>query len=166
MPRLTKIYTRGGDTGKTSLGGGQRIPKSHPRIRSYGTVDELNSTIGVAIALGVCKKLQHQLLTIQNELFHLGSDLCFIEEDKLKYNIPQIEARHITAMEALIDELNESVGALENFILPGARLDPHNSTSPAPSAVVPNEKSSNWLRKRRLANTFCRTSTVCPTRCS
>lgn len=119
MPRLTKIYTRGGDTGKTSLGGGQRIPKNHPRIRSYGTVDELNSTIGVAIALGVCEKLQHQLLTIQNELFHLGSDLCFIEEDKLKYNIPQIEARHITAMETLIDELNESVGALENFILPG-----------------------------------------------
>lgn len=119
MPKLTKIYTRGGDAGMTSLGGGQRVPKESLRIASYGTVDELNSQLGVALAVGVCARLQAALPHIQNELFHLGSDLCFVEDDKLKYAIPQIEARHVDALEALIDELNEVVGPLQNFILPG-----------------------------------------------
>lgn len=122
MPRLTKIYTRGGDKGLTSLGGGQRIPKESARIDSYGTVDELNSVIGVAIASGLTDRLAEELPVIQNELFHLGSDLCFIEEDKLKYNIPQIEARHVEKLEALIDEFSAVVGPLENFILPGGSL--------------------------------------------
>ncbi len=122
MPRLTKIYTRKGDGGNTSLGGGQKVPKDHPRISSYGTVDELNSVIGVAIALGLNDKLTAALTTIQNELFHLGSDLCFVEEDKEQYKIPQIEARHVTKQEALIDELNNVVGPLQNFILPGGTM--------------------------------------------
>ncbi len=122
MPRLTKIYTRGGDKGATSLGGGQRVPKESQRIESYGTVDELNSVIGVALAAGLSEKLSDALTTIQNELFHLGSDLCFIEADKIKYNIPEIEQRHIDKMEALIDEMSADVGPLENFILPGGSL--------------------------------------------
>lgn len=122
MPRLTKIYTRGGDKGATSLGGGQRVPKESQRIESYGTVDELNSVIGVAVAAGLSEKLSAELTTIQNELFHLGSDLCFVEEDKIKYSIPQIEQRHIDKMEGLIDEISAEVGPLENFILPGGSL--------------------------------------------
>ncbi len=119
MPRLTKLYTRRGDTGTTSLGGGQRVEKDSPRVIAYGIVDELNSTIGVARANGLVERLDGALKTIQNELFHMGSDLCFIEEDKIKYSIPEIEQRHIDAMEVLIDELSAVVGPLENFILPG-----------------------------------------------
>ena len=122
MPRLTKIYTRQGDDGATSLGGRQRAPKDSPRVQAYGTVDELNSAIGVALAYGLSARLAELLPLIQNELFHLGSDLCFIEEDKEKYKIPQLEARHVEQLEQLIDELNEIAGPLENFILPGGSI--------------------------------------------
>ncbi len=119
MPRLTKIYTRNGDEGRTSLGGGQRVDKDALRVQVYGTVDELNSCLGVALAAGLCERLQAVLPVIQNELFHLGSDLCFLEADKIKYSIPQIEARHVEVLEAFIDEMTAVVGPLENFILPG-----------------------------------------------
>ena len=119
MPRLTKIYTRKGDDGTTALGSRQRVPKESPRVASYGTVDELDSVIGIALAHGLAPRLTETLPVIQNELFHLGSDLCFPEEDKAKYQIPLIEARHVESLEALIDELNATVGPLENFILPG-----------------------------------------------
>ncbi|MEM7539310.1 MAG: cob(I)yrinic acid a,c-diamide adenosyltransferase [Chloroflexota bacterium] len=122
MPRLTKLYTKKGDDGTTALGGGQRVPKDSLRVSVYGSVDELNSQIGVALAHGLCDRLQEVLPTIQNELFDLGSDLCFVEEDKQKYSIPQMEARHVDTLEALIDEMTEVVGPLENFILPGGSL--------------------------------------------
>lgn len=119
MPRLTKIYTRKGDQGTTALGGGQRVPKDALRVQVYGSVDELNSQIGVALAIGLCQRLAELLPAIQNELFHLGSDLCFLEADKEKLQIPQIEARHVAQLEAVIDEMTAVVGPLENFILPG-----------------------------------------------
>lgn len=119
MPRLTKIYTKTGDDGTTALGGGQRVPKNNLRVQAYGTVDELNSQLGVALAQGLSDRLAQTLPAIQNELFHLGSDLCFLEEDKKKYVIPQVEERHIEKLQTLIDELNEVVGPLKNFILPG-----------------------------------------------
>lgn len=122
MPRLTKIYTKGGDTGTTALGGGQRVPKDDLRVSVYGTVDELNSQIGVALAMGLCGRLAEELARIQNELFDLGSDLCFLEEDKGKWSIPQIEARHVEKLETLIDEMTAVVGPLENFILPGGTV--------------------------------------------
>jgi cob(I)alamin adenosyltransferase len=120
--RITRVYTRTGDDGTTLLGGGQRVLKDTPRVAAYGTVDELNSVIGVALASGLCSRLAEALLLIQNELFHLGADLCFIEADKENYEIPQIEARHIEKLEQLMDELTEIVGPLENFILPGGSL--------------------------------------------
>ncbi len=122
MPRLTKIYTRKGDDGQTSLAGGQQVPKESLRIEAYGTVDELNSQLGVAVASGVSERLAGELAAIQNELFHLGSDLAFLQEDKAKYAIPQIEARHVEKLEGLIDALTAVVGPLENFILPGGCL--------------------------------------------
>lgn len=117
--RITRVYTRTGDDGSTGLGGGQRVPKDSLRVQAYGTVDELNSAIGVALAHGLCERLTHVLPAIQNELFDLGSDLCYVEEDIEKYNPPQIEARHVERLEMLIDELTKVVGPLENFVLPG-----------------------------------------------
>jgi len=122
MPRLTKIYTRQGDEGMTSLGSRQRVPKESLRVGSYGTVDELNSALGVAIAQGLCERLAEVLPIIQNELFHLGSDLCFPEEDKAQWQIPQIEERHVQKLEGIIDEMTAVVGPLENFILPGGTV--------------------------------------------
>ncbi|NHZ72118.1 MAG: cob(I)yrinic acid a,c-diamide adenosyltransferase [Aquificales bacterium] len=122
MPRLTKIYTKKGDTGETSLAGGQRVPKESLRIRAYGTVDELNAQIGVALAFGLCDRLTAVLPIIQNELFNLGSDLAFLEEDKQKIDLPEIGAVHVEKLEDLIDELNEVVGRLQNFILPGGTI--------------------------------------------
>lgn len=122
MPRITKIYTRKGDDGTTSLGSRQRVPKNAPRIQTYGTVDELNSQIGLAIAHGLSPRLAELLPKIQNELFNLGSDLAFPEDQRGDLEIPIIEPRHTQALEVVIDELNESVGPLENFILPGGSL--------------------------------------------
>lgn len=122
MPRLTKIYTRKGDDGTTALSGGQRVPKDSLRVKAYGTVDELNAAIGLALAHGLSERLREPLSAIQNELFHLGSDLSFIEEDKEKIDIPQIEERHVEQLESLIDDLTAKVGPLENFILPGGSL--------------------------------------------
>lgn len=119
MPKITRIYTRAGDGGETSLGGGQRVRKDSLRIETYGTVDELNSVIGVAIAAGLDPGLGSELERIQNELFHLGSDLCVLEEDKQSRPVPRIEARHVDALEALLDRLTDEVGPLENFVLPG-----------------------------------------------
>ncbi len=126
MPRLTKIYTRQGDDGGTALGSRTRVPKESLRVEAYGTVDELNSVIGMALAHGLAARLAEALTAVQNELFHLGSDLCFTEEDKQHYQIPHIEPRHVASLETLIDELSEVVGPLENFILPGGSVGAAN----------------------------------------
>ena len=119
MPRLDRIYTKTGDAGLTGLGGGRRVPKDSPRVRAYGTVDELNSTIGVALALGLSARLTTELATIQNELFDLGSDLCWPEDDERRGMVPTVQPRHVERLERLIDELNAVVGPLTNFLLPG-----------------------------------------------
>jgi ATP:cob(I)alamin adenosyltransferase len=119
MPRITKVYTRTGDDGTTGLGGGQRVPKDSARIEAFGTVDELSSAIGVAVALGLQPRLAETLARIQNELFNLGSDLCILEEDKVAMPVPVVEERNVDALERLMDELSEELAPLENFILPG-----------------------------------------------
>jgi cob(I)alamin adenosyltransferase len=119
MPRITKVYTRTGDDGTTGLGSGQRVPKDSARIEAYGTVDELNSLIGVALAVGLNETIAPELARIQNELFHLGSDLCILEEDKLRLPVPEIGAPHVEALEKLMDGLSDELSPLANFILPG-----------------------------------------------
>ncbi|MFN2124568.1 MAG: peptide-methionine (S)-S-oxide reductase, partial [Candidatus Promineifilaceae bacterium] len=106
MPRLTKIYTGQGDAGKTRLSSGQLVNKHDLRVTSYGAVDELNSHIGLALTMNISDQLAPILSSIQNELFHLGSDLSFAAEESEQRNIPQIEARHIARLEEVIDELN------------------------------------------------------------
>lgn len=119
MPRITKVYTRTGDDGTTGLGGGQRVAKESLRVAAYGTVDELASFLGVALADGLDDRLVEPLTRVQNDLFHLGSDLCILEEDKERFQVPQIEERHVAVLERWMDELSEELEPLENFILPG-----------------------------------------------
>lgn len=119
MPRITKVYTRTGDDGTTALGAGRRVAKDSARVEAYGTVDELNSFLGAAIASGLDGTLAEALGAIQNDLFHLGSDLCVTEDDKAARPVPRIESRHVAALETLIDRLSEELPALENFVLPG-----------------------------------------------
>lgn len=122
MPKLTRISTKGGDKGMTSLGSRQRVSKDAMRVRAYGAVDELNSQIGLAIASGVSARLQPELTRIQNELFNAGADLSYVEEEKRNLAIPQIESRHEDRLTKLGEELEELVGPLENFILPGGSI--------------------------------------------
>ncbi|MEC8943348.1 MAG: cob(I)yrinic acid a,c-diamide adenosyltransferase [Acidobacteriota bacterium] len=119
MARLTKLYTRTGDGGLTRLGAGTEVAKDSLRVRAYGTVDELNSCIGMAIAVGLCERLSVELTAIQNQLFDLGGDLATPESENLEFDVPRIGTEQVNKLEVLIDELTEVVGPLENFILPG-----------------------------------------------
>ena len=119
MPRLTKIYTRTGDDGSTALGISRRVSKDTRRVSAYGDVDELNSQIGLALAAGPAEELAEPLAAIQNDLFHLGSELCIPQEDRGDLEIPEIEQRHIDQLEGWIDRCLEELPALDNFILPG-----------------------------------------------
>ncbi len=119
MPRITRVYTRTGDDGTTSLGGGKRVRKDSLRIEAYGTIDELNSQIGAALAAGLNEQIAPELQAIQNDLFHLGSDLCVLEEEKERRPVPRIEERHVAALERVMDRLSEELPPLENFVLPG-----------------------------------------------
>lgn len=117
--RITRVYTRSGDKGTTGLGGGQRVPKESLRIETYGTVDELNSVIGVALSSGVHPELTPILKNIQSELFRLGSDLCLLEEDKIRFKLEGMLEKHVTHLESLMDSWGETLKPLEEFILPG-----------------------------------------------
>jgi len=119
MPRITKVYTRTGDDGTTSLGTGKRVPKTDRRVRAYGTVDELNSQIGAALAAGPVSSLVEPLRRIQNDLLCLGADLCIPDSDKPAHPGPRIEKRHVVWLEELIDSLNAQLPPLRNFVLPG-----------------------------------------------
>jgi len=115
--RLTKIYTRGGDAGETSLGDGSRVSKLDPRIVAYGVVDELNSNIGVVLAGDLPRKLRTPLTRIQNELFDLGADLSRPwrgPDDKLRVTTAMVDG-----LERDCDELNEPLPDLKSFVLPG-----------------------------------------------
>ncbi len=117
MARLTKIYTHTGDHGETGLVAGQRISKDSPRIWAVGTVDELNSIIGLAQAFKPDRQTAVALTQIQNDLFNLGAELATPSKNFLT-GMPSIESQHITKLEMLMDALNARLGPLEEFILP------------------------------------------------
>lgn len=115
--RLTRIYTRTGDAGETTLGDGSRVQKTDPRVVAYGAVDELNSAIGLVLAGPLFDALREPLERIQNELFDLGADLSvpYVEDDgKLRVEQAQVED-----LDALCDRFNESLAPLTSFVLPG-----------------------------------------------
>jgi cob(I)alamin adenosyltransferase len=120
MVRINRVYTRAGDDGTTALVGGQRVPKDSARIEAYGTIDELNSVIGVALtSVGIAPRLVAPLQTVQQVLFNLGSRLALDPADADRIQLPSVSAAHTAALEALIDEWNEGLPALKSFVLPG-----------------------------------------------
>ena len=128
MVKLTRIYTRGGDKGKTSLGRGERVAKHDPRVEAYGTVDEANSVLGLArsaitrTALGgpPYHEADAMLARIQNDLFDLGADLCTPEgEAKRGEQALRIVASQVERLEHEIDTMNADLAPLKSFILPG-----------------------------------------------
>lgn len=114
--RLSRIYTRGGDAGETSLGDGSRVTKLDPRIAAYGTVDELNSTIGVTLAGDLPEAIRAVLERVQNELFDLGADLSvpLHVEGRLR-----VEQELVDRLEADCDRFNAELPELKSFVLPG-----------------------------------------------
>lgn len=115
-----KIYTKTGDQGETSLFGGQRVWKDDSRIQAYGTIDELNSVIGIAISELKDEELINLLRCIQNELFTLGSDLAAPrEKQKNELQIERVNENFWKRLENHIDKFSDEVPELKNFILPG-----------------------------------------------
>ncbi|MEE2689026.1 MAG: cob(I)yrinic acid a,c-diamide adenosyltransferase [Pseudomonadota bacterium] len=124
MVRLTKIYTRGGDAGETSLGDGSRVAKHSTRVEAYGTIDEANSTIGLARmenARASSPNLETDAVLnhIQNDLFDLGADLCTPEDGRRAEGPLRVIASQVERLEKEIDRINGSLNPLESFILPG-----------------------------------------------
>jgi cob(I)alamin adenosyltransferase len=114
-----KIYTKTGDKGTTSLIGGTKVPKSHLRIESYGTVDELNSYIGLCKDLLTDAQGQKILLEIQDRLFTIGSSLACDPIKEPKMRIPDLIETDVELLEKEMDRMNESIPPMKNFILPG-----------------------------------------------
>jgi cob(I)alamin adenosyltransferase len=116
---LTRIYTRTGDAGQTSLGDGSRVPKTDPRIEAYADVDETNAAIGAALALGaVPEPVARVLAAVQNDLFDLGADLSTPVTPE-RPRARRIGEVYIGRLEAWCDEFNAELRPLDSFILPG-----------------------------------------------
>ena len=118
MVRLDRIYTRAGDDGSTSLGDGTRVAKHHLRVAAYGTVDELSSTLCLALAHGIPEPIAGELRAIQNDLFDLGADLCVPGEAGERLRLTPL---YTQKLEQLIDRENARLAPLKSFILPGGR---------------------------------------------
>lgn len=126
MPiRITRVYTRSGDKGDTGLVGGKRVPKDNLRIEAYGTVDELNATVGLArvfnmdtTATAARDRLELILKQLQNELFDLGSELATPPESVYE-GMYRVGTDQVTALERLMDQCQKDLAPLNSFILPG-----------------------------------------------
>jgi len=119
---MFKIYTKTGDKGSTSLIGGVRVPKSHIRIESYGTVDELNSFLGMVNDMANNKQVYEWILEIQDRLFTIGSELATNPDKEVKMKLPDLHETDVKWLEDRIDGMNEALPEMRSFILPGGNL--------------------------------------------
>jgi cob(I)alamin adenosyltransferase len=120
MVQLTRIYTRGGDKGKTSLGDGKRVDKDHARVEAFGSIDEANAAIGLArLHTAQVAAIDAMLGRIQNDLFDLGADLCVPENPNAPGGGLRIVQTQVDRLEAEIDTMNAQLAPLNSFILPG-----------------------------------------------
>lgn len=150
MVRLTKIYTRGGDGGETSLGDGQRVAKYAPRVDAFGTVDEANAMLGL-VRLHADAALDAVLSRIQNDLFDLGADLCMPTNPK-DYEPLRIVAAQVTWIEKQIDLHNADLAPLDSFILPAGK----------PAVAFLHAARTVVRRAERLVTQLAATETVGP----
>jgi cob(I)alamin adenosyltransferase len=133
---LSRIYTRSGDGGETGLGDGTRLPKDHPRVAAYGSVDELNSVLGLLLAQQPAPPEADLLRDIQNDLFDVGADLCVPQPpDESSGSRLRVQPTQATRLEQAIDRLNAGLTPLTSFVLPGG---------------------SPWAAWAHLARTVCR----------
>ncbi len=140
MVQLTRIYTRGGDKGDTSLGNGTRVRKDTLRVEAYGTVDEANAAIGLA-RLHADGMIDAMLARIQNDLFDLGADLCRPEGDTTDKSALRVVPEQVQRLETEIDTINEDLDPLSSFVLPGGR----------PAAAFLHQARTVARRAERLA---------------
>jgi cob(I)alamin adenosyltransferase len=124
MVYLSRIYTKTGDQGETALGDGSRVPKDHPRVTAYGSVDELNAVLGVLLAQPPAgpdaAEFTELVRGVQNDLFDVGADLCRPQPaDEAAGQRLRVRPEQARRLEAVIDRLNERLGPLRSFVLPG-----------------------------------------------
>ena len=119
MVYLSRIYTKTGDHGDTGLGDGSRVPKDHPRVTAYGTVDELNAVLGI-FRTQLDVEMAALIRTMQNDLFDVGGDLCLPQSDgETAGQVLRVRADQAERLEKVIDQFNERLQSLKSFILPG-----------------------------------------------
>lgn len=135
-----KIYTKTGDSGETSLFAGGRVAKDHLRLHAYGTIDELNSVVGLARSFAIDAELDAMLGRIQNELFHVGSDLATPLDAKADW-VVRVADNLVTALENDIDALENTLEPLKNFILPGGT----SAASTLHQARTVCRRAERWL---------------------
>jgi cob(I)alamin adenosyltransferase len=150
MVKLTRIYTRGGDKGQTSLVGGDRVPKHDPRVAAFGTVDETNAVIGLA-RLHTTGDADAMLGRIQDDLFDLGADLGNQSEDLSDATL-RIVAAQVSRLEAEIDAMNGELASLTSFVLPGG----------TPAAAFLHQARTVCRRAERLATELAEMAPVNP----
>jgi cob(I)alamin adenosyltransferase len=122
MVYLSRIYTKTGDQGETALGDGTRVPKNHPRVAAYGSVDELNSVLGVLLAQVPALPEADLIRSIQNDLFDVGADLCLPQSTSKPSNPPlRVRPEQAERLEKAIDRLNANLAPLTSFVLPGGQ---------------------------------------------
>ncbi len=143
--RLSKIYTKTGDDGTTGLGDGSRTPKDSPRVNAYGTVDELNSAIGMVLAQEIPAPVRETLTQIQHDLFDLGGELCIP-------GMAMIHDADVTRLESTLDGFNADLPRLKEFILPGGSM----------AAACCHLARTVCRRAERETVTLARTETVRP----
>ncbi|MEY4812728.1 MAG: cob(I)yrinic acid a,c-diamide adenosyltransferase [Sediminibacterium sp.] len=151
-----KIYTKAGDQGKTSLIGGTRVPKSHIRIESYGTVDELNSFIGLLNDLVVDAKINADLKEIQDRLFTVGSSLACDPEKESALKIPDLKEEDIVRLETAMDAMNEVLAPMKSFIIPGG----HQAISTAHIARCVCRRAERWCVNMQEEDLFVETLVI------
>jgi cob(I)alamin adenosyltransferase len=140
---LSKIYTRTGDDGTTNLGDMSRTPKTDPRLAAYADVDEANSAIGVAIALGgLPEELTALLQQVQNDLFDVGADLCTPVVDDPEFPPLRVTEEYVTRLEAACDLHNADLPTLRSFILPGG--EPGAALLHVARTVVRRAERATW----------------------
>jgi len=120
MVYLSRIYTKTGDTGETALGDGTRLPKDHPRVAAYGSVDELNAVLGLLLVHDPHAGESELVRSIQNDLFDVGADLCLPQRsDEPPGKSLRVQPSQASRLEAAIDRLNAKLAPLRSFVLPG-----------------------------------------------